>query len=80
MSSAAAVRLRRHRQRKREGVVVLQVAVGLADHIDLLVASGLLGEWDDGDRTAIEQATARLLRALAEEAATRFEVPVSDSA
>jgi hypothetical protein len=72
MKSAAA-RLRRFRERQREGKVVLKIEVDLVDHTEMLIAAGLLRAWDDDeDRATIEAATARLLRALAREEETRF--------
>ena len=64
-------RYRRHRQRKASGLAVLHVEVELHAHTELLLASGLLQQWDDHDRGAVEAATARLLAALARERASR---------
>jgi hypothetical protein len=80
MSAAARDRLRRFRARLATGKVMLRVEVNLADHIDLLLACGVLQEWDDGDRSAIAHATERLLAALAAEHETRFQISVGDRA
>jgi hypothetical protein len=49
---------------RREGKAVLSVEIDQAYQVELLIASGLLQEWDDGDKSKIEQATARLLLVL----------------
>ena len=49
------------------GELILRIEVSLVDHTDLLVSAGVLGQWDDQDRAAIERATEALLRALAAE-------------
>ena len=60
-------RLHRHRERQRSGVMVLQIEVCLADHRELLLTSGELAEWDDGDRDQVARATERLLVKLAKQ-------------
>ena len=59
--------LRRHRERVADGRAILRIEINLLDHTDLLVAAGVLGQWDDQDRVAIERATEALLAALAKE-------------
>jgi len=66
MSTAA--RCKRLRQRQREGKAVLQIEVNLLDLTELLIAAGVLQQWDDNDRDAIARATERLLSVLAAEA------------
>ena len=71
MSTAA--RKRRFRERQADGRAVLQVEVNLLEHADMLVAAGLLLQWDAEDRRQVELATARLLELLAgEERVPRF--------
>jgi hypothetical protein len=74
-----ATRLRRFRDRKANGRVVLHVEVNLLDLTELLVAANLLQQWDDADRSKIERATARLLEVLAQDE-TRFEICNPDGA
>jgi hypothetical protein len=62
-----AIRLRRWRARQTLGKAVINVEVDLFNHTEMLIASGLLKAWDDSNRALIEDATARLLRALASE-------------
>jgi hypothetical protein len=70
---SAAPRLRRFRERRRAGKAVLSIEVNLFDHIEMLKDAGLLKEWDESDRTAIADATERLLRLAAEDSETRFQ-------
>lgn len=70
MTSTA--RVARLRQRRREGVVVLQVAVP-AQVIDALVDTGDLEEWDSEDREAQSRAAAAALEQYAR-AVTRFRL------
>jgi hypothetical protein len=72
MSTASTSRLHRFRARQREGKAVLHVEVCLAAHRDMLIACGLLQQWDDNDRGAIERGTERLLRTFAEEGRNAF--------
>jgi hypothetical protein len=64
-TSTAAVR--RFRQRQKSGKAVLQVQVDLFQLTEMLISSGFLRAWDDHDRAAVEDATERLLAALAAE-------------
>ena len=50
-----------------DGIAILRIDIDLLDHTDMLVAAGVLGQWDAKDRAAIERATERLLAALAAE-------------
>ena len=69
MTAAAHKRtaLQRHRARVAEGRAILRIEINLLDHTDLLVASGVLQQWDSENRHEIERATEALLRALAKE-------------
>jgi|SRR6516164_4175547 hypothetical protein len=69
----------RLRERQANGRAVLHVEVNLWDLTELLVAANLLQQWDDTDRSKIEQATARLLEVLAQDE-TRFEICNPDGA
>jgi hypothetical protein len=62
-----ANRVRRFRERQKSGKAVLHIEVDLFAHSEMLIAAGLLKTWDDSDRSAIEEATARLLKTLATE-------------
>jgi hypothetical protein len=78
MKSSAA-RHRIFRERKREGKAILQIEVDEFAHLELLKSAGLLKEWDENDRAAVAEATARLLRALAaEDGRTRYHLMISE--
>jgi hypothetical protein len=53
--SAAAARMRRHRQRKREGLRLMQVLLRESE-INALIVSGLLHEERRNDATDVAQA------------------------
>jgi hypothetical protein len=48
------------------------IEIDLISHTEFLIAAGLLKSWDYDNRSAIADATARLLRTLATENETRF--------
>jgi hypothetical protein len=73
--SPNAHRLRRFRERRALGKAVLSIEVDLFNHTEMLIASGLLKDWDDSNRAAIEVATARMLRAFADEMRIGSENP-----
>ncbi len=52
MGASAAARVRRFRARKRAGKVVIPVSVHLERVRNVLLAAGLLKEWDDEDAAA----------------------------
>jgi hypothetical protein len=56
MASPEYERLKRHRQRKRNGIALLSIEVALDPLRELLLDHGFLGEWDDGDRGKITRA------------------------
>jgi hypothetical protein len=56
--SAAAVRMRRHRQRKRKGLRSLTIEVREAE-IDALISSGFLEKGSRNDANAVTQALYR---------------------
>ncbi|MGA7103783.1 MAG: hypothetical protein WBX49_00405 [Candidatus Deferrimicrobiaceae bacterium] len=60
--ASAAARSRRYRQRARDGVLVVQIAVP-ADFVLDLVDSGFLAPGDGEDRAAIADAIQRFLAA-----------------
>ena len=55
--SRAAINMRRHRQRVRDGIVVCPVPLGAA-HYDVLVRCGFIAERDLGDSAAVGRAAA----------------------
>lgn len=56
MAMETLLRVRRCRERKRNGKIVLSIEVDAAAVRELLVDGGYLKEWDDGDRSKISRA------------------------
>ena len=53
--SPAAERMRRHRQRRRDGLLSLRIELRITE-IDMLIAWGLLNEWQRDDVNGITAA------------------------
>lgn len=63
-SSKAALRMRRCRQRKRDGRAIISVEVNLFELTDMLIARGFLAEWDSGSYPEVEAAFERFIEAF----------------
>jgi hypothetical protein len=50
MTSPGYEKLKRHRRRKRSGLIVLAVEVDASALTDVLIEAGYLATWDEGDR------------------------------
>jgi hypothetical protein len=54
-------KVRRHRERRRQGNICITVEVC----VEQLIDCGVLGEWDENDRGAVRQAIEDFLKACA---------------
>jgi hypothetical protein len=61
MALTAAEKMRRHRARRRDGVVVLPIAVDVDMLAEFLIDRGFIMPWDADDRAAIAKALATAL-------------------
>ena len=62
-----AVRMRRRRQRRREGLVVVPTEIDEITTIEFLVGTRFLQPWDRDDRTKVGKALGRLIDKIVNE-------------
>jgi hypothetical protein len=60
--------VRRYRQRKKQGVLLLPRIEVTAEMVDALVEAHLLQAWDESDPAAVAAAVVKLLRTLSRNA------------